>query len=129
MDDWDILEAELLKDPATRAAYEEIQPRFDLANQVIQLRTKLGLTQEELAERAGLTLGELWRIEGMQVQPNWETIARVLAAVSAEVEIKARTTDGKLIRLKFSPAPELRRRPRKAKTAETAAEAPESVPA
>ncbi len=44
-------------------------------------RTKLGLTQEEVAERSGVQAGEVSRIERGQRDPQVSTLERLAAAV------------------------------------------------
>lgn len=114
MDDWDRLEEELLEDPETRAAFEKQRPAFELASKLIELRTILGLTQRELAKRAGMTQPEIARLESGTIEPTWETLNRVLAAVGASVEIRTRNETGKLVRLSLFPNSVKRRRTRKA---------------
>jgi transcriptional regulator with XRE-family HTH domain len=99
MDDWDKLKAELLEEPATRAAYDERRPAYELASKLIQVRTGLGMSQRQLAAKARMTQPEIARLESGAVQPTWETISRVLGAVGAEVDIKVRDQHGKLVRV------------------------------
>ena len=123
MDDWDALKAELLEDPATRAAYEARRPAYELASKLVELRTRLGLSQRQLAARAHMTQPEIARLESAAVQPTWETIARLLGAVGAEIDIKARDEHGKLVRVSVSAPPPPRgprRRPPTRRSASTA---------
>ncbi|MEX0782883.1 MAG: helix-turn-helix domain-containing protein [Dehalococcoidia bacterium] len=114
MDDWDKLKAELLKDPATRAAYEARRPAYELASKFIEIRTRLGISQRQLAARAHMTQPEIARLESAQVQPTWETVSRILGAVGAELDIKLRDDKGKLVRVAVKPShPAMPRRPRK----------------
>jgi transcriptional regulator with XRE-family HTH domain len=99
MDDWDRLKEKLLEDPATRVAYESRRPAYELASKLIQVRSCLGLSQRQLAAKAHMTQPEISRLESGTVQPTWETISRVLRAVGAEVEIKLRDRDGKVVSL------------------------------
>jgi transcriptional regulator with XRE-family HTH domain len=106
MDDWDRLEARLLSDSATREAYEKRRPAFELASKLIELRNSLGLTQRQIAARAKMTQPEIARLESGGVEPNWETLRRVLGALGASIEIKARDPEGKLVNVTLSPGPE-----------------------
>lgn len=104
MDDWDKLKAELLDDPATRAAYEERRPAYELASKLIQMRNGLGISQRQLAAKARMTQPEIARLESGAVHPTWETISRVLGAVGAEIDIRFRNEQGKLVRVSVLPA-------------------------
>jgi transcriptional regulator with XRE-family HTH domain len=103
MDDWDRLKAELLADPPTRAAYEARKPAYELESALIDIRTGLGITQRQLAARAHMTQPEIARLESAQVQPTWETVSRILAAVGAELDIKMRNHEGKLVTVAMKP--------------------------
>mgnify|MGYP001127665313 CR=1 FL=1 len=52
-----------LADNAFREAYEELGEEFELARQVIELRQAAGLTQKQLAERAGTSQPAIARLE------------------------------------------------------------------
>lgn len=99
MDDWDKLKGELLEDPTTRAAYEARRPAYELASKLVEIRTRLGLSQRQLAAKARMTQPEIARLESAAVQPTWETLARVLGAVGAEVDITIRDQHGKLVKV------------------------------
>jgi transcriptional regulator with XRE-family HTH domain len=101
MDEWERLREALLQDPATREAYQARKPAFRLATTFAQLRTALGLTQRQLASRAHMTQPEIARLESGTVQPTWETIARLLEALGAEVQVTARDAEGTLIRVQL----------------------------
>ena len=103
MDDFDRLKAELLQDPATRRAYEAREPAFELASRLIELRRALGLTQRQLASMAKMTQPEIARLESAQNSPTWDTVARVLGSVGAEIEIRVRNPAGKFVKLRLSP--------------------------
>lgn len=102
MDDWDKLKAELLEDPATREAYEARRPAYEIATKLIQVRHGLGMSQRQLAAKAGMTQPEIARLESGHVQPTWETISRVLGAVGAEIDIKVRNRAGKVMRISIA---------------------------
>ena len=104
MDDWDKLKSELLDDPATAAAYEARRPAYELASKLVEMRTRLGLSQRQLASRAGMTQPEIARLESAAIQPTWETLSRVLGAVGAEVDIKVRDEHGKVVRVSVRTA-------------------------
>lgn len=122
MDDWDRLQAELLDDPAMRAAYEARRPTYELASKLVELRMRLGLSQRQLATKAHMTQPEIARLESAAVQPTWETISRLLGAVGAEIDIRVRDEHGKLVKvsvLAHPPAAGRRRTHRRAAAVET----------
>ncbi|GAA0606109.1 helix-turn-helix transcriptional regulator [Kribbella sandramycini] len=85
-------------------ARREIRLSMALAQAVYERRTALGLTQTELAVRAGLTQAKISRIEGSDTVPTLPLLARLAQALdaslnialdndSAEVSFIAHTTD------------------------------------
>ena len=63
------LKAEMLADPATRAAYDALAPEFETARELIAARARAGLTQQEVAERMGTTQSTVARLEGGKRPP------------------------------------------------------------
>jgi transcriptional regulator with XRE-family HTH domain len=98
-DDWKEFRAKLLEDPATRAAYEARKPAYEFAIQLAELRRQRGLSQAALARRAGMTQSEVARIEAAEASPTFDTMARLLAAAEADLEITFKDEGGKVVRL------------------------------
>ena len=85
---WSVLREEALGDPEVRAAYEKRRLAYELGQQVRRLREDAGLTQEELAERIHSTQGTIARLEAGGREPAVSTLARIAAALDAEVELR-----------------------------------------
>jgi predicted transcriptional regulator len=65
-----------------------------LADQVRRARVAAGLSQRELAERAGMPQSTVARIETERLNPRWDTVSRLLEAAGFEVLVVARPGDG-----------------------------------
>jgi transcriptional regulator with XRE-family HTH domain len=98
-DDFKRFREQLLAEPATRAAYEARKPVYEFAVQLAELRRRRGLSQAGLAKLAGLTQSEVARMESAEASPNFDTMARVLAAAGADLDIRFKDNAGKLVRL------------------------------
>lgn len=72
------------------AAYEEARAALLLGQMVYDRRTALKLTQAELAERAGMTQPQLSRLESGGATPTVPLLARLAAALDAELDITFR---------------------------------------
>jgi transcriptional regulator with XRE-family HTH domain len=72
------------------AAYEEARASLLLGQMVYDRRTELGLTQAELAERADMTQPQLSRLESGGATPTVPLLARVAAALNADLDIAFR---------------------------------------
>ena len=64
---------------------------YDIAAKVMALRLERGLTQADLADRAGIDQADISRIERGATSPTWKTLQRVLAALDARIEIHPNT--------------------------------------
>ncbi len=72
------------------AAYEEARASLMLGQMVHDRRVELGLTQAELAERAGMTQPQLSRLESGGATPTVPLLARLAAALNADLDIAFR---------------------------------------
>ncbi len=86
--------AERMRDPAFAAAYEALEPKFQVARQVIALRLQRGLTQKELAEQAGTKQSGISRLESMAQLPSLSFLKRVAEALNAHLEIRLVPKEG-----------------------------------
>lgn len=62
-----------------------IQPQPALGEAIRQLRTRLGLSQEDLAHRAGVTTGTLSVIERGRSNPAWGTVKGIASALDVTI--------------------------------------------
>ncbi|WP_328521973.1 helix-turn-helix domain-containing protein [Kribbella sp. NBC_00359] len=65
----------------------EIRLSMALAQAVYERRTELGLTQSELAARAGLTQARISRIEGSDTAPTPPLLSKLAHALDASLNI------------------------------------------
>ncbi|GIF50338.1 helix-turn-helix protein [Asanoa ferruginea] len=72
------------------AAYEEARAALLLGQMVYDRRTEIGLTQAELAGRAGMTQPQLSRLESGGATPTVPLLARIAAALEADLDITFR---------------------------------------
>jgi DNA-binding XRE family transcriptional regulator len=71
----------------TVAQRDEIRAAYQLASDLIEQRTVAGLTQTQLAQRAGITQGDLSRIEAGERMPSTRTLHRIVIALGADLRI------------------------------------------
>ncbi|WP_406297814.1 helix-turn-helix transcriptional regulator [Embleya sp. NBC_00888] len=80
--------AEGFTEPAdVTEARHEIRLSMALAQAVYERRSALGLTQSELADRAGLTQAKISRIEGSDTVPTLPLLAKLAKAMDASLNI------------------------------------------
>ncbi len=85
---WREIRAGFLADPEVQQAYSDLEPRFAVVRQLIELREKHGWSQRDLAERAGMKQPQLARLETGQVEPKLDTLQRLAKAMNSRLTIR-----------------------------------------
>ena len=76
------------KDASDGQTFDELQPEVVLAQSITLARTRLGLTQEQLAQRIGTTQSAISRLESGRAKPSLNLLIKVAEAL--EVRLVAR---------------------------------------
>lgn len=84
VDDW--LKEEM-QDAEFRLLWSEREAAYKVARELMRLRKMQGLSQSEVARRAGLKQPAIARLESGAVRPTLDTIQRVAHALGREVEV------------------------------------------
>lgn len=69
------------------------QPQPALGKAIRQLREERGMTQEALAQEAGITVGHMSMIERGHSNPTWATVRAVAAAAGVSMVDLVKRTD------------------------------------
>ncbi|MBQ7520962.1 MAG: helix-turn-helix transcriptional regulator [Clostridia bacterium] len=69
--------AEQMKDPEFAAEYEALGPQYSFARQIIAARIAAGMTQAELAEKAGTSQANICKLEHADLNPSFALAERV----------------------------------------------------
>lgn len=88
MSDFDSFLREQLDQEDVRREYYRLDPFYRLADQLILLRKRRGLTQKELADKAGTTQAVVSRLENAAVRASLDTVIRLADALDAVVDLK-----------------------------------------
>jgi transcriptional regulator with XRE-family HTH domain len=81
------LHEEWMNNPEYRAEYEHLAPEFELAQALIETRTRAGLTQEELANLMKTTQSAIARMESGKHFPSANTLKRFAEATGTHLKI------------------------------------------
>ena len=84
---WRKMRAEILSHPEVKAEYDALKPEYDLIRQLIDLRIERGLSQRQLAQRAGMQQPSIARLEGGR-GGTLQTLRRIADALDAQVEVR-----------------------------------------
>jgi ribosome-binding protein aMBF1 (putative translation factor) len=87
---WSELKKEILSNEEVKAEYEALRPQYELIEQIIVARTKQGITQEELAKRAGTKQSNISRFEGGNYNPSLEFMQKLAQGLGKELHITLR---------------------------------------
>ncbi len=87
MTTWKQHKQELLKNPKFKAAYDELEPEYRLANELIRARLGKKMTQAEVAGKAGVSRVVVARLESGTTNPTVETVNRVAGALGKELKL------------------------------------------
>jgi len=85
---WSDLKVEMMRDPAFRKVYEAQKPKYDLIRMILDARIKRGITQAEIAKRAGTTQSAIARFESGVGNPTLDFMQRVSEAVGARLQVR-----------------------------------------
>lgn len=83
----EIKSSAIAKDPKRKNTYEVESKRLKTAVMIVELREAHGLTQQMLADKAGVPKSTIVRIENAQVNTTVEMLNRIAQAVGKELEM------------------------------------------
>ncbi len=76
-----------LKDPEFKKAYDALEPEYQLARSLIQARLDKKMTQQQLAQKAGVTQNTIARLESGTTNPTVSSVNRVAGALGKELKL------------------------------------------
>lgn len=83
---------ELLKNPETLKAYEELEEEYQMINEMIRVRKAIGVTQSSIAKRMKTTVSAVSRLESLKDKnnhsPSLKTLKRYAHALGCVLQIK-----------------------------------------
>lgn len=74
--------------PEVKAVYERKTFEFSIAEQLVQMRKSCGLTQRQLAEKAGIVQPHIARLESAKQLPKLDTLYTIVESLGYSLEIK-----------------------------------------
>ncbi len=85
---FDEVKRQMFARPGFKEAYDALAPKYTLINAMLDARIKKGMTQAEIARRAGTTQSAIARFESGRTNPTLDFAARLSRAVGATLEIR-----------------------------------------
>jgi len=78
---------ESLKDPEFKKAWEESEPEYLLARELIEKRLKKNLSQRDLAKKLNTAQAVISRIETMHANPSLSLLKRIAQTLGTKLQI------------------------------------------
>jgi len=86
--EWKEFKKELLKDPEFKKEYEKLEPEYRIIRQILALRRKKNLTQEQLAKITGAKQSSIARIESGRHNPSLRLLEKIAEALDTELDVR-----------------------------------------
>ena len=87
MSSYDEFVTEKLKDPMFKAEYDALEPEFAIIHAMVEARKLSGMTQKELAEKAGMTQGDISKIERGNANPSLGTLKKLAEGMGMTLQL------------------------------------------
>ncbi len=84
---WQDLRREILSKPETQRAYEAMAAEYEIARSVIRARLCNKMTQQQLADKCGMTQNMIAKIESGHCNPTFNTLSKVAGALGKELKL------------------------------------------
>lgn len=68
--------------------YDALEPEFSIIQAMLDARKQSGLTQKELAERTGITQGDISKLENGSANPSLKTLQRLACGMGMQLKVE-----------------------------------------
>ena len=79
---------ELLENLEVKAAYDELQPEYDIIQAMVDARKSQNMTQKDLSEATGITQADISRIENGTRNPSLGMVKRLAAGMGMRLKLE-----------------------------------------
>ena len=76
-----------LQNPDFKAEWDALEPELSIMQAVIDARKESGLTQQQLAERTGISQADISKLENGNANPSLKTLQRLASAMDKKLNI------------------------------------------
>ena len=76
-----------LQNPDFKAEWDALEPELSIKQAVIDARKESGLTQQQLAERTGISEADISKLENGNANPSLKTLQRLASAMDKKLKI------------------------------------------
>ena len=93
MDDLDRFLQKPLQSPEFAKEFERLRPQYEVISDVLHARARLGLSQEELAQKMGKQQPAISRFEGASVMPSIKFLQELAEALDMKLVVRLEAKD------------------------------------
>lgn len=79
--------AERMKDPEFKAAYDELEPEYEIIMAMLNAREEKGMTQQALSEATGIQQSDISRLETGNYNPSLKQLKRIAKGLGKQLHI------------------------------------------
>lgn len=87
MENFEKFKKRMLKDPEVRAAYDALEPEFELAAAIIRKRLEKKMSQAALAKKMGTKQSAISRLESGEYNPSLTLLRKVAKALDSKLTV------------------------------------------
>jgi ribosome-binding protein aMBF1 (putative translation factor) len=85
---WQTTKKKILDNKTVKDEYDKLALQYEVADQIIEIRKKLKITQSELAVKTKTTQSAIARFETARQAPTFNLLSRIATALNYKLEIK-----------------------------------------
>ncbi len=79
---------ELLNDPETKTEYESLESEYELIRAVLRARKVAKLTQQQLADKAGVDRADISKLENGKANPTFDMLRRLADSMNMSIRLE-----------------------------------------
>ena len=83
------------QNPEVKAAYDALQPEYDIIQAMINARVDQNITQKELSARTGITQADISRIENGTRNPSLSMVKKLAQGLGLQLKLEFIPTPSK----------------------------------
>lgn len=85
---WNEYKTQKLNNPAFKQAYNELEVEYAIMNEMLKAREALGMSQQELSTKTGITQPDISKLENGKANPSIGTLKKIAGAFGKKLVVQ-----------------------------------------
>lgn len=85
---WNEYKAKKLENPDFKQAYDELEVEYAIMNEMLRAREELGMSQQELSTKTGITQPDISKLENGKANPSIGTLKKIAEAFGKKLIVQ-----------------------------------------